>query len=140
MIEEKYTTNSPAETEKLGEELTGRLARVSVLAMRGGLGAGKTTITRGIAKGFGVTDGVKSPTYAIVNEYRGDRIIYHFDMYRINTADELFEIGWEDYIASGGLCIVEWSENVADALPDNYAEIIINHLGENMREVIFRLC
>lgn len=83
------------------------------------LGAGKTALTRGIAQGLGVTDLVTSPTYTIVNEYLTGRIpLFHFDMYRLGSSDELFDIGWEDYLARGGVCAVEWSENVEDALRD----------------------
>jgi hypothetical protein len=90
-----------------------------VIAYFGDLGAGKTALTRGIAQGLGVTDLVTSPTYTIVNEYLTGRIpLFHFDMYRLGSSDELFDIGWEDYLARGGVCAVEWSENVEDALRD----------------------
>ena len=87
------------------------------MAFTGDLGAGKTAFTRGIARGLGIGDRVTSPTFAIVNEYEGGRLpLFHFDMYRLTSSDELFDIGWEDYLARGGVCAVEWSENVADAL------------------------
>lgn len=140
MTELIYITKSSLETEKAGEEISRHLQDTAVLALYGGLGAGKTTLTRGIAKGFGIFQGVKSPTYAIINEYCGDRKIYHFDMYRIGSPEELYEIGWEDYTASGALCIVEWSENVTDALPEKCATVTINILGENEREVMLRIC
>ena len=90
-----------------------------VLAYYGDLGAGKTAFTRGLASSLGVTEPVTSPTYTIVDEYLSGRLpLFHFDMYRLGSADELFDIGWEDYLARGGVCAVEWSENVEDALRD----------------------
>ena len=110
-------SHSPAETEAFGERLAASLKPGDVLALRGGLGAGKTALTRGIAAGLGVRERVTSPTYTIVNEYLSGRLpLFHFDMYRLSCADELFDIGWEDYLVRGGVCAVEWSENVEDAL------------------------
>ena len=112
-----YQTNSPAETEKLGAALAHRLQSGDVIAYYGDLGAGKTAFTRGLAAGLGVTERVTSPTYTIVNEYLSGRLpLFHFDMYRLGSADELFDIGWEDYLGRGGVCAVEWSENVEEAL------------------------
>lgn len=113
----EYWTHSPWETEALGASLARVLHPGQVLAFRGGLGMGKTAFTRGLARGLGVTEPVTSPTYTIVNEYLGGRMpLFHFDMYRLHGADDLFDIGWEDYLERGGVCVVEWSENVADAL------------------------
>ena len=113
------TTYSADETQALGQRLAKRLLPGDVIAYFGDLGAGKTALTRGIAQGLGVTDLVTSPTYTIVNEYLTGRIpLFHFDMYRLGSSDELFDIGWEDYLARGGVCAVEWSENVEDALRD----------------------
>ena len=113
----EFVTNSPEETEELGERLGRTLSPGDVVAFTGDLGAGKTAFTRGIARGLGIGDRVTSPTFAIVNEYEGGRLpLFHFDMYRLTSSDELFDIGWEDYLARGGVCAVEWSENVADAL------------------------
>lgn len=113
----EYTTCSPEETERLGAALAARLQPGDVIAYYGGLGAGKTALTRGIAAGLGIPDRVTSPTYTIVNEYAGGRLpLFHFDMYRLGSADELFEIGWEDYLTRGGVCAVEWSERVEEAL------------------------
>lgn len=110
-------SNSPRETEELGRMLAEKLRPGQVIAFRGDLGAGKTAFTRGIARGLGITDPVTSPTYTIVNEYTGGRLpLFHFDMYRLGSADELFDIGWEDYLERGGVCVVEWSENVLEAL------------------------
>lgn len=115
----QFTTHSADETQALGQRLTKRLLPGDVIAYFGDLGAGKTALTRGIAQGLGVTDLVTSPTYTIVNEYLTGRIpLFHFDMYRLGSSDELFDIGWEDYLARGGVCAVEWSENVEDALRD----------------------
>ena len=115
----QITTHSADETQALGQKLASRLAPGDVIAYFGDLGAGKTAFTRGLAQGLGITDPVTSPTYTIVNEYLSGRIpLFHFDMYRLSSSDELFDIGWEDYLARGGVCAVEWSENVEDALQD----------------------
>ena len=115
----QITTHSADETQALGQRLAKRRLPGDVSAYFGELGAGKTALTRGIAQGRGVTDLVTSPTYTIVNEYLTGRIpLFHFDMYRLGSSDELFAIGWEDYLARGGVCAVEWSENVEDALRD----------------------
>ena len=112
-------TNAPEQTEQLGKNLAGLLRPGDVIAYYGDLGAGKTALTRGIAAGLGIEEPVTSPTYTIVNEYLSGRMpLFHFDMYRLSSSDELFDIGWEDYLARGGVCAVEWSENVEDALTD----------------------
>ncbi len=113
----EYVTNSEAETQALGRRLGERLGPGAVVAFTGDLGAGKTALTRGLAEGLGITDRVTSPTFTIVNEYEGGRLpLFHFDLYRLGSSEELYEIGWEDYLARGGVCAVEWSENAADAL------------------------
>ena len=110
-------TNSPEQTEQLGRKLAAALRPGDVIAYYGDLGAGKTALTRGIAAGLGIRENVTSPTYTIVNEYlSGQMPLFHFDMYRLSSSEELFDIGWEDYLARGGVCAVEWSENVEDAL------------------------
>lgn len=115
-----YVTNSPAETEALGQRLAERLQPGDVIAYTGDLGAGKTAFTRGLARGLGITERITSPTFTIVNEYQGGRLpLFHFDMYRLSSSDELYDIGWEDYLARGGVCAVEWSEIVSDALEEN---------------------
>ena len=114
-----YITRSASETEQLGARLAERLLPGDVIALRGGLGAGKTAFTRGLARGLGIEDPVTSPTYTIVNEYPQGRLpLFHFDMYRLRGAEELFDLGWEDYLDRGGVCAVEWSENVWEALED----------------------
>ena len=112
-----YISRSEAETERIGEQFAKDLPDGTVIAMYGDLGAGKTAFVRGMAKGMGLTCRVSSPTFTIVNEYIGERELIHFDMYRLESADELFDIGWEDYLTRGGVCAVEWSERVDDAMP-----------------------
>ena len=131
----QFTTNSPAETEKIGAALGKILQPGTVIAYRGDLGAGKTAFTRGLARGLGYTDMVTSPTYTIVNEYLGGRIpLFHFDMYRLASSDDLWDIGWDDYLDRGGVCAVEWSENVSDAMEDAIV-ITIHKTGENGRRI-----
>lgn len=113
----QFITHSAEETEALGERLAQTLTGGEVVAYFGELGAGKTAFTRGLARGLGISMRVTSPTYTIVNEYSGGRLpLFHFDMYRLDSSEELFDIGWEDYLARGGVVAVEWSENVTDAL------------------------
>ena len=131
----EFITNSPTETEAVGEALAKVLPAGTVLAYRGDLGAGKTAFTRGLARGLGAAEQVTSPTYTIVNEYiSGKMPLFHFDMYRLRSADDLFDIGWEDYLERGGVCAVEWSENVADALEDPVMVSIVKS-GENSRTI-----
>ena len=130
-----FLTNSPAETEAVGAALAKVLAPGTVLAYRGDLGAGKTAFTRGLARGLGCGDPVTSPTYTIVNEYLSGRLpLFHFDMYRLASSDDLWDIGWEDYLERGGVCAVEWSENVADAMEDAIF-VTIEKTGEESRRI-----
>lgn len=121
----EYLSHSVAETEELGSLLASKLQKGSVVAYRGGLGMGKTAFTRGLARGLGCRGRVTSPTFTIVNEYSGPTPLFHFDMYRLDDSDALFDIGWEDYLERGGVCAVEWSENVADALPEDTVYVTI---------------
>ena len=131
----QYITNSPEETERIGVALGNIIKPGTVIAYRGDLGAGKTAFTRGLARGLGSAELVTSPTYTIVNEYLGGRMpLFHFDMYRLASSDDLWDIGWEDYLERGGVCAVEWSENVADALEDPIY-ITIEKLGEESRRI-----
>ena len=131
----EYITHSPAETEAVGEALAKTLRPGTVLAFRGDLGAGKTAFTRGLGRGLGCTERVTSPTYTIVNEYTSGRLpLFHFDMYRLRSSEDLFDIGWEDYLERGGVCAVEWSENVADAL-DGAIWITIEKTGDDSRKI-----
>ena len=130
-----FETNSPTQTENIGAALGKIIKPGTVIAYRGDLGAGKTAFTRGLARGLGCTEIVTSPTYTIVNEYLGGRIpLFHFDMYRLRSSDDLFDIGWEDYLDRGGVCAVEWSENVDDAMEDAIY-ITIEKLGEDSRRI-----
>ena len=130
-----FTTNSPAETEAVGEKLGQVLPAGAVIAYRGDLGAGKTAFTRGLARGLGCGEQVTSPTYTIVNEYLTGRMpLFHFDMYRLRSAEDLWDIGWEDYLDRGGVCAVEWSENVADAMEDAII-VTIEKTGEEARRI-----
>ena len=131
----EFITNSPEETEALGAALGKRLPAGTVIAYRGDLGAGKTAFTRGLARGLGCTEQVTSPTYTIVNEYLGGRLpLFHFDMYRLTSSDDLWDIGWEDYLDRGGVCAVEWSENVAEAMEEAIT-VTIEKLGEDTRRI-----
>ena len=128
-----FLTNSPAETEAIGAALAEKLTPGTILAYRGDLGAGKTAFTRGLARGLGYAEPVTSPTYTIVNEYLGGRLpLFHFDMYRLGSSDDLWDIGWEDYLDRNGVCAVEWSENVADAMEDAIF-VRIEKTGEDSR-------
>ena len=132
-----YVTNSPEETEALGAALAPGLEPGVVLAFTGDLGAGKTAFVRGLARGLGCSGRVTSPTFTIVNEYEGGRLpLFHFDLYRLDSAGELFDIGWEDYLARGGVCAVEWSENVSDALEPGAIRVDIRRGPEEDDRVI----
>ena len=131
----EYITHSPEETEAVGAALGKILTPGTVIAYKGDLGAGKTAFTRGLAKGLGCVETVTSPTYTIVNEYLSGRMpLFHFDMYRLSSSDDLWDIGWEDYLERGGVCAVEWSENVADAMEDAIT-VCIQKTGEDSRKI-----
>ena len=127
----EYISHSEAETEALGEQLAAALSPGSVVAYRGGLGMGKTAFTRGLARGLGCRSRVTSPTFTIVNEYEGPTTLFHFDMYRLASSEDLFDIGWEDYLSRGGVCAVEWSEQVADALPEDAVYVTLTRHPEH---------
>jgi tRNA threonylcarbamoyladenosine biosynthesis protein TsaE len=132
----KITTHSPEETIRAGEKLGSLLGPGDMIAYKGGLGAGKTTFTRGIAIGLGLGDNVTSPTFALVNEYRGDKMnLYHFDMYRIENGDDLESTGFYDYPFEENAAVIEWSENIEEFLPDSTIYVTIDTLGENEREI-----
>ena len=131
----EFITNAPEETEAVGAALGKILKPGTILAYRGDLGAGKTAFTRGLAKGLGCHEIVTSPTYTIVNEYLSGRLpLFHFDMYRLSSSDDLWDIGWEDYLDRGGVCAVEWSENVDDAM-ENALYVTIEKLGAEQRRI-----
>ena len=127
----EYLTHNETETEALGARLASVLSSGAVVAYQGGLGMGKTAFTRGLARGLNYKGRVTSPTFTIVNEYEGGRLpLFHFDMYRLADADALFDIGWEDYLDRGGICAVEWSEQVADAMPEDTVYVTIARCPE----------
>lgn len=131
-----FKTSSASETIKLGEEIGKRLKGGDLIAYKGGLGAGKTTITRGISIGMGLGDEVTSPTFALVNEYRGDKLnLIHFDMYRITSSADLETTGFFDYMDEDSVLAVEWSENIEDELPENTVFITIERLSEEERNI-----
>ena len=132
----KYTTHSEAETEALGVRLAETLPDGSVVALYGDLGCGKTAFVRGMARGMGIDSVVNSPTFTIVNEYVGPRSLFHFDMYRLGGADELYDIGWEDYLGRGGVCAVEWSENVPGAFEGDEYVVRFSKLSDTERNII----
>ena len=133
----KIITHSPEETIEFAKKIGSKLKGGDVVAYKGGMGAGKTTFTRGLAVGMGLPDEVTSPTFALVNEYRGKELtLYHFDMYRIVDTDELETTGFFDYMGEDSVIAVEWSENIIDALPNGTVYITINRLSETEREII----
>lgn len=130
----QFVSHSTQETEQFGEEVAKSLRGGDVLAFTGSLGMGKTAFTRGLARGLGCRGRVTSPTFTIVNEYDGKTPLFHFDMYRLGSSDELFDIGWDDYLARNGVCAVEWSEQAAGALPEDAILVdIARGEGENDR-------
>ena len=137
MPSQRFITNSPEETEALGARLAGALEPGAVVAFTGDLGAGKTAFVRGLARGLGIPDRVTSPTFTIVNEYEGGRLpLFHFDLYRLGSADELFDIGWEDYLAQGGVCAVEWSERMEELLEPGTIRVDLRRGEDESRRVI----
>lgn len=133
----KIITHTPDETIKVAEKIGNLIRAGDIVAFKGGLGAGKTTFTRGIAMGMGMKDIVSSPTFALVNDYRGEKItLYHFDMYRINSEEDLESTGFYDYPFEENAAVIEWSENIQAFLPENTIYITINTLGDNDREII----
>lgn len=133
----EYRTDGVLQTETLGERLGRALKSGAVIAYTGDLGAGKTAFTRGLARGLDIPGQVTSPTFTIVNEYEGGRLpLFHFDMYRLGSSDELFDIGWEDYLDRGGVCAVEWSENVDDALEGDCIRVDIRRGDTQEQRII----
>lgn len=128
-------THSERETEEAGAALARRVPDGTVVAMYGELGSGKTAFVRGMARGMGIDCRVSSPTFTIVNEYEGKRTLIHFDMYRLGSADELYGIGWDDYLDRGAVCAVEWSENVQDAFTGGEVTVRFEKTGENERRI-----
>ena len=134
-MKQVFETHNPGQTESVGAALGKILTPGSIIAYKGDLGAGKTAFTRGLARGLGATEQVTSPTYTIVNEYLSGRMpLFHFDMYRLHSSDDLWDIGWEDYLDRAGVCAVEWSENVEDAM-ENAICVCIEKTGEESRRI-----
>lgn len=132
----EFVTRSPDETEKFGERIAKCLTPGMVLALEGDLGAGKTCFVKGLAKGLGYTGEVSSPTFALVNEYRGGRIpLYHFDMYRVSSWDDLYSTGFFDYLEAEGALAVEWSENIAAALPEDTVYVTFEKIDDTVRRI-----
>jgi len=129
----KFFSHSEVDTEALGERLARELRAGDVIAMTGDLGAGKTAFIRGLARGLGITARVTSPTYTVVNEYEGRLPLFHFDMYRLGGPDELYDIGWDDYLRRGGVCAVEWSERAEGLMPEDCLTVDIKALDETER-------
>jgi len=128
-------TKSEMQTESAGEQLALELTDGTVVALYGDLGAGKTAFVRGLARGLGISSSVTSPTFTIVNEYVGARSLYHFDMYRLGSADELFDIGWEDYLTRSGVIALEWSENVDGAFDGDEIAVKIEKVSDTERKI-----
>ena len=133
----EYLSHNEAETEALGVRLAGVLTAGTVVAYQGGLGMGKTCFTRGLAAGLGIDPAeVSSPTFALVNEYRGGRLLlWHFDMYRVESFDALYSTGFFDYLDLGGVLALEWSENINGALPEGTIYITFERLGDERRSI-----
>lgn len=131
-----YISNSPAETKRIASDFAATLKGGEVIAFYGDLGMGKTCFVTGLAEGLGFCGDVSSPTFALINEYIGGRLnLYHFDMYRINTWDDLYTTGYFDYVESGGVLAVEWSENIEAALPDDVIRVTLKRLGDVERRI-----
>ena len=130
----QFISNSVEETEHIGAQLAVKLPAGSIVAFTGDLGAGKTAFVRGMARGLGIDERVTSPTFTIVNEYEGGlRPLFHFDLYRLFDSDELFDIGWEDYLSRGGICAVEWSERATEAMENCIRVDIVRGENEGQR-------
>ena len=133
----EHLSHSEQETEQLGEQVARKLPRGTVIAYTGELGMGKTAFTRGLARGLGCRGRVTSPTFTIVNEYEGGTLpLFHFDMYRLRDADDLFDIGWEDFLRRGGVCAVEWSETIQEALEPDTIYVDIRRGAETNQRIL----
>jgi tRNA threonylcarbamoyladenosine biosynthesis protein TsaE len=132
-------SHSEKQTEEAGRRLAGRLSPGAVVALYGGLGAGKTAFVRGLSEGLGIGACVSSPTFTIVNEYPGNVPLFHFDMYRLSGEDELYDIGWDEYLERGGIIAVEWSEIVPNALPEDAVRVVISHTEDGGRRIDIEL-
>lgn len=135
-MENSFISDSPQKTQKIASSLAETLNGGEVIAFYGDLGMGKTCFVTGLAEGLGFSGEVSSPTFAIINEYLGGRLnLYHFDMYRVTGWDDLYSTGYFEYMESGGVLAVEWSENIESALPDNTIRVTIKRMDENTRKI-----
>lgn len=138
-----YISKSADETKRIAAEITKKLKPGSVICMYGDLGAGKTAFVQGMAQELGISEPVTSPTFTIVNEYCGTIPLYHFDVYRIGSSDEMYEIGFDEYTGGDGICVIEWAELIEDILPEDSIRITIRkniENGENYREITVKGC
>lgn len=134
-----YNVNCVEETWKLAQQLASELKSGDVVCLEGDLGAGKTTFTQGLAAALGVPGRVNSPTFCIVQEHRGSRLLVHMDLYRLHGEDDVLAIGWEDYLAQGAILVVEWPERAGSLIPPHARHIIFTHLeGEESRRIEFK--
>jgi tRNA threonylcarbamoyladenosine biosynthesis protein TsaE len=131
--EEERTTASPEETQRFGMELAGELGSGAVIALIGDLGSGKTCLTQGVCMGLEVKDYVRSPSFTLINEYRGRLPVYHFDFYRIDKPEEMLSLGCEEYFYGQGVTIIEWAEKILSLLPEERIEIRIQRTGTTRR-------
>ena len=139
----QFISNSPDETQAFAADMAKRLTAGDVLCLYGDLGAGKTAFVQGLAKGLGIDEPITSPTFTIVNEYEGRLPLYHFDVYRIADSDEMYEVGFDEYVYGEGVSVIEWPQLIADILPDKRYDIEIKkdlEKGENYREITVREC
>ena len=139
----QFISNSPDETQAFAADMAKRLSAGDVLCLYGDLGAGKTAFVQGLAKGLGIDEPITSPTFTIVNEYEGRLPLYHFDVYRIADSDEMYEVGFDEYVYGEGVSVIEWPQLIADILPDRRYDIEIKkdlEKGENYREITVREC
>lgn len=128
-------TTSAEQTERLGEYIGSRLSKGDVIAFQGTLAAGKTTMTKGIARGLGIDENVTSPTFTLISEYRGRLPLYHMDVYRLDSTDDFVNLGVEELLYGDGVCVVEWSEKVMSVLPPSSMILLIEGDGEYGRTI-----
>lgn len=135
LIKDKIITTSQTQTQRLGNKLARKLHRGSLVALCGSLGSGKTTMIKGICRGLGIKELVRSPCFIIMTQYQGKLPIYHFDLYRLKNSDELFTIGYEEYFYGDGICLVEWAEKAGNFLPDERIEVYLKIISESERQI-----
>lgn len=139
-MEYRIHSDLPEKTREIARRLGGMLGPGDVICLYGELGAGKTCFVQGLARGMGIATRVNSPTFTIVKEYPGETPLYHFDVYRLASADELFDVGFDEYLAGDGVCVIEWADRIAPALPGERLDVELRVLSPGEREVILRAC